>query len=198
MDASVNGADAVIKRLLNLPKKVRYAAAKAVNDTAKEVQTFTVQSLLPDKFTLRARGAPWWKPGNPLGFNIKFANKDTLTGEVGSRANWLKLHEEGGTKTARSGGRIAIVEGARPSPTSVIPRARKPRQMMDSGKAFMVPTKAGPGIYERAGKKLHLLYLIKPSAQINPELDYVESGKKIADNTIGTRFNIRFAEEMAR
>jgi hypothetical protein len=126
----IKGLDKLLRGLEKLPGNARFALSKALNATARDVQQHTVNKLLPEKFTLRSRGAPWQRPGNKLGFNISFAKKDKLESRIGSEADWLKLQEEGGTKRPRTGKNVAIPHKGRPTPTSVIPKNKKPRYLL--------------------------------------------------------------------
>lgn len=186
MSVEAKGLDETLTFLRGLPRQVRFALAGALNDTARDVQRFTVQDLLPDKFTLRARGAPWWRPGTRFGFNIRFASRSRLESTIGSRADWLDLQERGGTKRA-AGGRLAITQPeVRDTPTSVIPGRRKPRRLLARGKAFKLRSAKGEGVYERLDEdRLQLLYLLRPSAQIPARLDFVDSARDRADTTLG-------------
>lgn len=75
------------------------AESKALNDTAVQLQEHSIKSLLPSRFTLRGKGTRWFQPRQRFGVNVKFANPNSLVATVGSRADWLRLHERGGTKT---------------------------------------------------------------------------------------------------
>ncbi|MEW6304692.1 MAG: hypothetical protein AB1705_14550 [Verrucomicrobiota bacterium] len=194
-DVEIKGVDDALRFAARAPGNAAFALALALNDTAKAVQTFTVNELLPGVFTLRARGAPWWRPGTRMGFNIQFAKKDNLTATLGSQADWLKLQEEGGTKTA-SGHRVAVPEAARPSPTSVIPRANKPRRMLDQGKAFKVETDGLALILKPGADRNELLYILTPSTQIRPRLKFVETATDMAEDLIDDNYSRRFVEVM--
>jgi hypothetical protein len=97
----------VVAYLRNVQRQVNYASARTANNLALRVQKFTVEKLLPEKFTLRAKGAPWQRPGTKMGFNIKFATKDKPQSVIGSQADWLERQEIGGDKKG-DGHRVAI------------------------------------------------------------------------------------------
>src|SRR4051812_24689530 len=132
--AEVKGLDEVLRKLKKLPQLTRLATARAVNDTLVQAQTFTTQQLLPSKFTLRGRGKRWFEKGNKLGFNILFAKPDNAVGTLGSQADFLKLQEHGGEKSAGEH-RVAIPdEGYKPKP-DIMRRDMKPRALRgDSSK----------------------------------------------------------------
>ncbi len=162
-DVSIKGAPEAFKALQNAAKQVRFATAQAANDTAKEVQAFTVNDLLPQKFTLRSKGTPWQKPGNKLGFNIKFANKETLTSTIGSQADFLKLQEEGGTK--KTSGRIAVPTSFWKKREEIMRKEKKPRAIAgeldksDKREAALTASIGSlGGRYAREGRKIAGLY----------------------------------------
>lgn len=125
MSVTLKGFDSALRLVSGLPKQIRFASAQALNETAKDIQQFTVGSLLPQKFTLRSKGAPWQRPGTKFGFNIKFANKESLTAVIGSQADWLKLQEEGGSKSV-SGHRLAIPTKFWKAREELLTREKKP------------------------------------------------------------------------
>lgn len=94
--ADVSRAVSGVRRTLN---GMARAESRALNDTAVQLQSHATQSLLPSKFTLRGKGTRWYEPRQRFGINIKFANLNSLAATVGSRADWLRLHEKGGVKT---------------------------------------------------------------------------------------------------
>lgn len=126
----LHGVDKVIRNISNLPKQVRFATAQAINATAKEAQQKTLSDLLPSKFTLRSKGAPWQKPGGKFGFNIRpFATRDSLTATLGSQADWLSLQEKGGVKRIQ-GHRIAIPSPFWKQREEIMARAKKPAALL--------------------------------------------------------------------
>jgi hypothetical protein len=124
------GFDKAYKFFEKLPGDVRFATSRAINDIAVEVQKETVNHVLPDKFTLRSKGAPWFKPGNRFGFNAKFSSKDNLQATVGSQADWLKLQEEGGTKQI-AGHRLAIPSTEWKPKPEIMAANKKPRAILE-------------------------------------------------------------------
>ena len=56
----------------NTQKQVAYAASKAINRTAIEVQNHEVSKELPGSLKIRS---PWLKPRTKFGVNIRFASK---------------------------------------------------------------------------------------------------------------------------
>lgn len=120
----------VIGYLKDVNKQVNYASMRTANNLALRVQKFTLDSLLPSKFTLRAKGAPWQRPGMRTGFNIKFATKDNPQAKIGSQADWLQRQEFGGDKKG-DGHRVAIPTTFWKPKASLMERFKKPRALLE-------------------------------------------------------------------
>jgi len=197
----------------SLPKQVRFATMQAINDTALVVQKHEVGTQLPGKLTLRSKGSPWWKPGTRFGINVKFANRSSLRAVVGTLADWLKLQEEGGTKTGR-GHRLAIEAGARPNETAVLTQSIKPRSLLRqrgqsyttrgktrtarrSGAGFILQTKSGAAIFIRENGELKLMYVLEQWASIPPILQFVASGTGKVREVYQTIFQKRLQNAIA-
>lgn len=214
----VAGLKTALSFLKGVDKQVRFAASQAINDTALDVQKDTVERLLPSKFTLRSKGAPWFKPGTQMGFNITFARKNKLVGEIGSRASWLTLQEGGGTKKV-TGHDLTINYGARPGKTAVMPVAMKPRNLVTGKrpkrgtkitgnklkpgqklkkKAFIVETKKGfRAVMQRDGKTVKPLWTFKPSAKIKPVLTYHKTESELVNKVFDKHFTERLKNALA-
>jgi hypothetical protein len=130
IEVAFKGLTETVATLTNAQRQIPFAASQACNDVARDVQQWTIRERLPEAFTLRSRGAPWWRPGTRMGFNIQFAKKTSLTAVLGSQADWLKLQEEGGTKTA-DGHRVAIPTPAWKARTDMMIAAKKPKALRD-------------------------------------------------------------------
>lgn len=130
----IKGADELAKRIKNFGGNVAFASAKAINATALDVQKFEVDTQFPAKLTLRSKGSPWQKPGTKFGVNIKpFATKARLYSAIGSQADWLRLQEFGGIKTA-AGHRVAIPTEFWKPKNEIMKREKKPRQILKDAK----------------------------------------------------------------
>jgi len=172
----VTGMDRALSRVKNAPRQIRFAAAAAVNETAQTLQRHTTGTLLPQAFTLRSRGAPWWKPGTRFGFNIRFARRTQPEpfAVLGSRADWLYLQEEGGTKQA--GARslaIPTLGTARPSADAVIPSRFKPARLLKRKTAFITEGTRGRVLMTRRGRRrypVRFWYASEHHASIKPTL----------------------------
>lgn len=189
----IKGVDAVINTLIDIPKQVRFATSQALNDTAKDVQGWTIGGLLPSKFILRSRGAPWWRPGNKLGFNIQFASKDKLESRIGSSADFLDEQEHGGQKSIS--GRFAAIPttATRTTPREVITKSKRPRAVLKRG-AFFGHDSMAPGVYQRVGKArypLRRLFTFRANVQITARLAFEKDGKRRAEQVYQGYFNRR-------
>lgn len=196
------GADKAIELFRSLPEKTRKAASNAINDTLKDVQTKTGTEWLPHAFTLRGKGKQWWEQGQKFGFNIRpYSNAESLTGTMGSQADWLKLQEQGGTKSV-AGHNLAIpATGYKPT-DAIMARAIKPRTILDrkSSGAFKATMPNGfEGIFKRVGKDrfpLKLLFSLEPTSSVKKRLDFEANARKLADDIYVGKFAIQFTKMM--
>lgn len=212
VNVQIKGISAVQGKLIDLPKQVRFATMLAINDTAKIVQKHEVEKVLPANIILRGH---WWKPGTRLGINIgPFATKTRLSATVGSKADWLKLIEEGGVKKP-SGHRLAIEAGARPTERALLAKAIRPRQLLrragdvrvsrrgrrstvrKRGAGFIITTKGGAAIFVREAGELKRMYSLEPSARISPILKFFESGQLKVNEVYQAIFDARLKHAIA-
>lgn len=151
--------------------ELRFGVAKGLTDLAGKARDEVVWDL-PNRFTLRTA---WWRPGSRYGFNIQKATKQSLEASIYTRAPWMQLQEEGGTKVV-SGKRIAVPTAqVRRTKRSLIPQSQKPANL--GNKAFKVTTKSGNTMLAtRVGKgkrsELKMLYSLVPRAQVPPRLHF--------------------------
>lgn len=200
------GFESTLARVRNAPRQIQFATVKAINETATAIQKGTVERLLPDAFTLRAKGRPWQQPGGPLGWNIRPFAKTSQPepfAVVGSRAEWLKLQEEGGTKRAGNGKSLALpIRGtARPTPTSVIARRNKPAALLARKGFFLKTTKRGDHvIMQRIGKRERAWFTFERSARIPAILHFRPFALATATRTLSPAFtkHLRAALQTAR
>lgn len=195
-NVQLKGADKAIDLYRGLPAITRKAASGAVNDTLKDVQEETGQKILPDAFTLRGRGKQWWEPGQKFGFNVRpYATPQTLTGTLGSQADWLRLQEKGGTKRAE-GHRVAIPADDYKPRTAIMARRLKPRSILNSTRSGAF--KLASGIYRRVDGALKRLFLFEDSAQVKPVLGFEDRARKMADARFPFRFALRFGTALEK
>lgn len=227
MGGTLKGADVVLRRLVDMPKQIRFATAQAINQTLREVQTTTLNQWLPGQFTLRARGAPWQRPGTKFGFNLKFANRETLTGVLGSQADWLEHQEEGGTKSV-AGHRLAIPTVTWKGPSEIMARQKKPRALLGpynrqtravaasvkvrtvarsrrrsqaaAGVAFVADGtgRLRPGIYLRARDgRIKRVFSFVASARIKGGLRFEDRGQAMVEERFSGNFNRALVKAIA-
>lgn len=162
-----------------IDKNLRFGIAKGLTDTAKEGQRAVLGAL---KGTFTIRGG-WSNPSNRFGIKIKPAKRDDLSAEVRTRADWLELHEKGGTKRGRGGGRIAVpTENVRRTKRDIISRANRPGGLRNK-RTFVIKTKRGDVLYQRKykGKRSHIvaLYNLEPRVQIKKRSTFFEPVSKV-------------------
>lgn len=133
----------VLGFLRTCQKQITRAGIRTANNMAIKVQAFTTGTLLPDKFILRAKGTPWYKPGQKFGFNVKFANPELPQATIGSGADWLRLQEAGGEKDAANGKQLAIPSPFWRPPNQMMTAAKKPRAILGSEFVGPLPQSAG-------------------------------------------------------
>jgi len=106
VDISIAGLSDLQKR------QVPYAMSRSLNDTAK-IARLTLIRLMPGRFVLRT-GQGWLSHGGPKGtgwFEVINSTKVNLVAIVQATYDFLYLQEFSGTKTSRTGGRLAIPLG---------------------------------------------------------------------------------------
>lgn len=198
VSASLAGADKAIDLFKRLPTITRKAASQAVNNDLREVQSETGKKILPDAFTLRGRGKQWWEPGQKFGFSIQFSKPETLSGVLGSSADWLKYQEFGGTKRPTTSQHVAIPAPDYKPHTAIMARRIKPRAILNrkSANAFKLPS----GIYTRDAvtKQLKTLFVFEQSVGLKPILHFEQRASGMADKRFNFHFAVAFAGAMER
>lgn len=172
-----------------IEKQIPFATARTLTQTAKDAQD-TVLGELPNTFTLRG---VWFKPRNKFGIKIKPAKKTDLQAEIGTNADWLELHETGGTKKPR-GQHLAIPTGnVRRIKSGKISKVNRPKNLKRS---FVANTKSGKVLFQRKyrGKRSQIvaLYNLEKRAKIRKRSTVVEPSIK----TIKARLHKNFEKFM--
>lgn len=160
-------------------KQVNFGTALGLTNTAKHAQK-AVMHALGDTFTLRGQ---WFNQSMKYGIKIKMARKDDLKAAVFTDADWLVIHEKGGTKTATHGGSLAIpTENVRRNKRMIIPRAQRPKALREKG-TFVLNTKNGRVLFQRKYKgkraKIVALYNLEPRARIKKQSTFYEPIEKV-------------------
>lgn len=164
-------------------KQMRFGIALGLTATAKEAQKAS-QDAIQGTFTVRGR---WFEQQNRFGIKIKPAKKDDLEAEVKTKADWLAIHEEGGTKTALHGGDVVVpTDQVRRNKRMIIPRGQRPRGL--GAKAFVLQTKHGPVLAQRISrgkrKGLIILYGIEHGVRIKKQSTFYEPILKVVNRNL--------------
>lgn len=180
----------VQEMLTRAGREMPFAIAKGLTKTAQDVQAKVIADL-PGKFTLRTG---WYKPNTPYGFKIEKATKQNMTATVFTRAPFMQLQEEGGTKRMPSGKRIAVpfleqqgrkpgvIYGVKRTKRDLIMKSQKPRNL---AKAFTIKGKHGDLLAVRQGRGkrsvLRIMYALEQVAQIKKRLGFAETAKMVVN-----------------
>jgi hypothetical protein len=221
----VKGLEQALAGVKNAPRQVQFATTVAINETAKIVQQHTITRLLPEKFTLRSRGSPWFRPGTRMGFNIRFAKqKDPEpTAIIGSRADWLSLQEEGGVKDRPT--TIAIPTTFHKKREEILARNKRPkaiarlmRRKRRKGEAvallgsaintpFYLPGFTAGSGHEFSGGwwvrtspeplPIRPLFFFYETTTVPPVLEFVGTETKIASAALHRQFEIALRKALA-
>lgn len=174
------------------PAQIAKVTALALTKTAQDAQTAVTESL-PKNFTIRT---PWWKKSSKFGIKVRPAEKSdaTPTAEVGTNADWLALHEQGGTKQRRGAGKNLAIPTAnvRRTKRDIIQRGSRPRKLK---RAFVITLKDGrEALFQRKGRRkkstLHFMYLLQPKAKIEERNTVIDPAVKAIGATIHKNFYI--------
>ncbi|HEY0545305.1 MAG TPA: hypothetical protein VGC91_08025 [Pyrinomonadaceae bacterium] len=171
----------------SVEKQVMFATAQALTQTAQMAQTAVIRSI-ESTFTVRNN---WDKPSNKFGIKLIPATKDKLQSGVATDADWLTLHETGGTKTP-TGNAIAIpTENVRRTKRDIIQKSQRPGALRGK-RDIVLMTRNGPVLFQRRGRKgntkLVPLYRLEPRAKIKKESTLVEPTEKIVQTKLGDNF----------
>lgn len=173
-------------RSITEAQQLRFAAAKALTQTAYEVQK-EVRGNMPSRFTLRRQ---WVVQG----IRVTAATKADLTATVYSRDKFMGLQEAGGVKSPLRHYIAVPTSAVRRTKSDVIKKADRPAALGDKasivevkGNKFLALKKARKGA---AKNQLRLLYLLVPRANMKPRLGLSKDGQRIARG--------RFVENLRR
>lgn len=175
-----------------IAKQIDFGTAVGLTETAKQGQK-AVQSALPGTFTIRGS---WWQQSNKFGIKIKPAKKTDLSSEVRTQADWLEMHEKGGTKTARGGSLAIPTENVRRNKRQIIPRAQRPRALKNTfvlntpkGRVLFQRFKRKVGTYNGKPTRIKALYALEPRARIRRQSTFHDPIEKVVRRDRGD--NIR-------
>lgn len=146
-------------------KQLNYGLAVGLTKTAKEAQAEVIRTIKSD--TGWQERTSWTK--SPIGIKITPATPQSLRAEVKTKASFLPLHEEGGTKFPLRNYLAVPTQFARPNPGSRIRSENKPKALIASGKAAIVENDNGTKVlYAHKGPRNGWvpMYILTPKAKI--------------------------------
>lgn len=177
--------------------ELRFGIAKGLTSLANGIREKVMQEL-PGRFTLRTT---WWQRG-PYAIKTTKATKQNLMSSVFTAAPWMRLQEEGGTKQA-PGKRLAMpMLDVKRTKRDLIRANQKPRALKQ---AFHIKSKQGLEILAiRTGRgkrsTLHLMYMLKRSAQIRARFGFHETAQRVVDQAglLHIQEGIKYALETSK
>ena len=163
-------------RSITEAQQFRFAVAKALTQTAADVQT-EVKKNMPQRFTIRR---PWVIQG----IKMDKATKDSLTARVYSRDKFMTLQELGGEKSPLRNWIAIPTSAVKRTKTDIIRAADRPKALGDKvaivdvhGHKFLALKKGRKG---SSGNQLRLLYLLVPRAHMQKRLGLEKDGMRVA------------------
>lgn len=170
-------------------KQLPYAVATGINNTLVNAQTGVINTI-SHEFTVRR--SQFVKQSVKIGF----AKKDNLVGTLGivsmpgsrDTSDILSKFEEGGDKSSKSGGKVAIpATYARPNTASVVSAAKRPRALT---KAFKIVAASGKQLLMvRVARKgrfqgVNVAYVLENSVPIRPRLNFYDTALGIIEGQL--------------
>ena len=194
------GARRTTKKLSGMSKQAKFALAQTINEVLVETQEYTTRSILPAAFTLRSKGGnKWWHEKNKYGFRVRKAHKTRLEGRLGSAADWLEDHEEGGVRSSFH--RRAVPDPFWKKKSEIIAKAKKPRPLRVKAAAAKTSRRRGKikglkaapillkkGIFARVGGILQPLFRFIGKAKIRKTLYFEKKAIAFAKKRIPAAF----------
>ena len=169
-----------------------FICSLAVNNTAKKAQAAFLSSFQSNpNFILRK---PWWKPGNAMGFNVQFGNKQDPTAMIYSSAKWIASFEEGETRTPRGANFALPTENVRRTKRDLIAPSNKPRALRSSFTRRLSGGKLG--LFVALKRRAVLKYIFQPLAHIKPTLHFKQVITETVLRVWPAEFNAAFERAM--
>jgi hypothetical protein len=201
------------KGALQFAKQARFAASRALNDSAFAARDALVTQL-GRSFTLRNNYTQ-------RGFRVVRATKTKLEATIGTDREYLVDQVEGGTRRRKA----IPSRHLRKRPTQIVRRARWPRQLLAQGstgskrggKRYLLLPEKGRGklpsflqrltkgrrraILQRVGRgkneRLRLLWSLPQAIRLRPRYPFVRTAQDAHLSTYPVRFEVRLHEAMA-
>ncbi|WAP69052.1 hypothetical protein [Jiella pelagia] len=176
-------------------KQIPFASALALTMVAKDAQQKVRQSL-PSTFTIRNG---WVAKG----IQVKAANKRQfpMQAEVGTKDDFMARQSEGGDKTGRNGGSVAVPVGARAQQSDITRKSKWPGALLRRKKTFIIKPHAGRSkgqrlVYKREPQGLKLLYILQRKVNVKPVWRFKEQVERVAQRVYDKRFGEALAKAL--
>jgi hypothetical protein len=175
----VEGLDAALRDIANLPKQVRFGASIGLNRTMSEAQD-AIRDGLGSRFTLRratfVKNTIYRKPG------VDWATKDKLEAgvRVNPERNILAKFEAGGTKSPTGGRRfLAVPVAVKRNKFDIVTKANSLKALLANKKAYIRDGKVW--LLSGAGKikKRTLAYIFKAATPLPSSLHFVDTATRV-------------------
>lgn len=167
-----------------------FITSVALNRTATGARDL-VRSNLPKRFTLRNN----WTRG---GIQSVMSNKSSLMAQV-LAPDYMAIQETGGERSPRVSSTLAAPAE---KTNRVIPKGLRPRAMIQSGKAFVLPMSNGnAGVFQRTGKKrkdIKLLYTLSDQQSYEERFHFEDDVRAYVMTKFSVNFAAAFAQAMDR
>ncbi len=176
-------------------KQVNFGTSVGVNKTLKEGQAASIGAA-KTTFTIRNN----WLERSPIAIKAKFSNKNQtrISGEIFTKADFLRRHEDGTDKTARGGGNVAVpTENVRRNKRLIIPKGQRPKGL--GPKVFVMQTRRGPVLAQRItkgrNKGIKVLYGLEKQVAIKKQSTFEDPIRKVVKSNLKPNIaaGIRFA-----
>lgn len=167
-------------------KQIPYATSLALNRTSEKARDKFL-GVLSQRITLRTS---WWKARNRFGFNVQPSHKRTwpnLFTIIYTRAPWMTLHETGGIKKPMKRALAVPTAQVRRTKAGRISKAQRPAGMKNT---FIKEVNGKPILFKRLKRGIVPMYVLTPSARINPVLRF--------NRTISSEVNRLFPGEFSK
>ena len=137
-----------------------------------------MRRTLPFNFNIRNRRVS-------QGIRIKPATKREPVAELGSIDDFMVLQETGGVRKPRSSSRLAVPTAEiKRTATGRIPAAKRPRKLLARRNVFV----HRGTIFQRTKAGLKALFVLTPSARIEPRLGLRITAQRVAERRLFRNF----------
>ncbi|MBF0097164.1 MAG: hypothetical protein HQM04_10665 [Magnetococcales bacterium] len=179
-----------------MEKQIRFAAAKALTQTAQDAQE-EIRRQLPERFTIRTG---WVAKG----IRIVPATPNKLESTVVVKDEFMIQQETGGEKTSPFGDSLGVPVGARPTPTAVTRPSRFPAALLTKPGYFIAPITHGSktmALWKRTGRgrrtRLTLMYVFARQVRLRPRFGFRETVRNVALSRFPQRFREAIRQALA-